>query len=81
MPNELPKAPRRVEEVGLIERARMAMSKNPISMLTKLREQYGRENITAQTEGGENIGTFQEWLGSKGYTLDKAGNIVSGSSS
>lgn len=79
--NDMPKAPRRVEEVGLIERARMAMGKNPISALMKLREQYGKENISAQTEGGEQTGTFQEWLTRKGYSMDKNGDVVSGSDS
>ena len=38
----------------------------------KLRIQYGKDNIEAQTNQGEVL-SWSEWLGQQGYSLDRQG--------
>jgi hypothetical protein len=40
----------------------------------KLRVQYGKENVDAQTQG-QDLPPWEQWVSEQGYALDRAGLV------
>lgn len=60
---------------GLIDVARQAFGGNRVSMTQKLRNQYTKQVVETQSDGGE-APAWEEWVKQQGYRLDGNGLVV-----